>query len=558
MEAPAERVSVQVNAQDLVRCILQYFRENNLTRTLECLQEESGISLNTVDSVDGLVGDILQGKWDLALTQLHSLSLPRDIIVPLYEQVVFELLGSGERDLAREFIRTTPALSSMQRENTQRYLRLEHLCQRPAFDSSLVYEHGSSKESRRQELAEALRPHLMVAEPSRLLVLVGQALKYQQSVGLLPAGASQRFNLFTNANKVPQRDLQEKPIKRLAGSIRFAPESHPETACFSPGADDESLVTGSMDGFIEVWDIESCQLRQDLEYQSRNELMAHDAEAVLSSAFSRDGLLLATGSQSGQIKVWKLSTGECLRKFPQAHPQGVTSIAFSRDGTQLLTTSFDQTVRVLGIKSGKQLKQFDGHTSYVNCACYSRDGTNVFSGSSDGCVKVWDTRTSECVATWRPGAQVPGSFVASDRSIHTLQLMPNTPDHLFVVPRGSCAYVVTPAGDTLRELCDGGAMGTGTGTGTGIGGEGGERKRGRQDAAGRDFLCATISPQGKWAYCLDESGLLTVFDVPKGSVEHSFSAISEPGREIISVVHHPHRNLLISLQDDGHLKVWRP
>lgn len=153
-----------------------------------------------------------------------------------------------------------------------------------------------------------------------------------------------------------QKDQEEKIPRRQAGLIKFNSESHPETVCFSP--DGASMVTGSADGFIEVWDFDSCKLRTDLEYQARDELMMHSGQPILCSCFNRDGELLATGGGDGEVKVWKVATGTCVRKFSKAHSQGIISVAFSRDAFQVLTTSFDSLVRIHGLKSGKMLKEF--------------------------------------------------------------------------------------------------------------------------------------------------------------------------------------------------------
>lgn len=37
--------------------------------------------------------------------------------------------------------------------------------------------------------------------------------------------------------------------------------------------------------------------------------------------------------------------------------------------------------------------------------------------------------------------------------------------------------------------------------------------------SGGDFLCATVSPQGKWLYCVGEDGVCYVFDAQSGQLE---------------------------------------
>eukprot|EP00444_Apocalathium_aciculiferum_P023441 CAMPEP_0183421104 /NCGR_PEP_ID=MMETSP0370-20130417/26880_1 /TAXON_ID=268820 /ORGANISM="Peridinium aciculiferum, Strain PAER-2" /LENGTH=540 /DNA_ID=CAMNT_0025605049 /DNA_START=23 /DNA_END=1642 /DNA_ORIENTATION=+ len=516
-------VSTSVESADVIRLMLQFCKENGLHRSLQALQEESRVSLNTVDSLDGLMGDINNGRWDMVLQAVSYLSLPDNVQQDLYVQIVLELAEMRELDTANHLIRETAPMIAMKQDTPERYLRLEALLKRNYFDPREAYD-GDPKEKKRSSIAQAISKYVQVAPPSRLLSLVGQAMKWQQHAGILPPNT--RIDVFRGVAADAIEESEQCPTQ-IAKTVKFGTKSHPECATFSP--DGQYCVSGSVDGFVEVWDYQTAMLRKDLSYQEEGAFMMHE-KAVIGIAFSKDSELLATGAQDGQLKIWRVATGQCVRRYEKAHNEGITFISWSKDSSQILTASFDYTARAHGLKSGKTLKEYRGHTSYVNTAVYSRDGGRVITASSDGHVIIWDSRTTEQMHTIvpPPPPHMPSTI---HYAVNAAFMAPAAPGQsgnedeglIYVCSRTNTVQLMNMQGQVIKSFTSG------------------KRDKG-------DFVAMTPSPKGDWLYAAAEDNKLYCFSTQSGALEQTLQVAE---KEVIGLVHHPSRNVLAAYSSDG-------
>uniref|UniRef100_A0A7S3G5S5 WD40 repeat-containing protein SMU1 n=1 Tax=Palpitomonas bilix TaxID=652834 RepID=A0A7S3G5S5_9EUKA len=524
-------MSVEVESVDVIRLMLQFCKENGLQKTFKVLSEESSVTMNTVESLDNFKRDILGGNWDTVLQTTSSLHIPTKKAALLHEQIVFELLEMREVDTAKAFVKQSDALKSLHEDEPDRYKRLEHLVMQHYFEHTEAYAHGETKGTRREKIAAALLPEVSVAPPSRLITLLSQALKWQRFQGAVQPGV--QFDLFRNVLGTKQV-AEERTVKRMAKKIKFGSKSNPETVAFSP--DGQYLVSGSSDGFVEVWDFVSGELHRGLSYQREDKIMMHK-DSVLAVAFSYDSEYIASGCSSGQVKVWKVSTGKCLRKFDQAHTSGVTSLMFSRDSTQVLSSSFDCTARIHGLKSGKTIKEFRGHSSFVNSATYASEGSRVVTGSSDGTIKLWDSRSAECLATFKP--PLPPS--TQDIAVTSIVLLPDGMDQILVCTKSPQAFVMNIQGEAVSMLQP----------------DRSKLFKPKDSKDGEevplpDFVSATLTPKGAITYIAADDGTVLCFT---GSVHTR--TLDAHSKECVAVASHPHQNMIATAGADGTAKIWK-
>ena len=160
------------------------------------------------------------------------------------------------------------------------------------------------------------------------------------------------------------------------------------TLALSP--DRHRVVTAGCDNAAIVFDIPSGQVLQRLE--------GDEHDSIWSVAFSPDGLLVATGSDAGKVRIWNLETGQQV--ILKGHSRPVRAVKFSPDQRLLVSASEDWTATVWRLPEGRGT-WLEGHDGPVMSADFNHDGSRVVTTSADGMVRLWSE-------PWQKPLALPG------------------------------------------------------------------------------------------------------------------------------------------------------
>ena len=81
---------------------------------------------------------------------------------------------------------------------------------------------------------------------------------------------------------------------------------------------------------------------------------------VTAVALSADGRTIVSGSFDRTVKVWDAHDGRLLRSL-EGHTDAVRAVAVSPDGRTIVSGSHDRTVKVWEAESGRLLRSLEGH-----------------------------------------------------------------------------------------------------------------------------------------------------------------------------------------------------
>ncbi len=228
-----------------------------------------------------------------------------------------------------------------------------------------------------------------------------------------------------------------KAQEALDAASRKAADSEKSIVALAFSPDNGPLFSASSDGTVQAWNAETgafCATLmtmpeiKSLSFDRGGKLVTHSdggtvtwntaptkwtlervigtgadrsplADRVNALRFTADGRYLITGggepSRQGEIKVWDLRDGHCVREFKNIHSDSIFALDLSPDGKYLASAGADRFARVTDFETGKVLKNLEGHTHHVLGVAWKHDGRTLFTAGADNVAKTWDFASAE-------------------------------------------------------------------------------------------------------------------------------------------------------------------
>ncbi|KAK9728648.1 WD domain, G-beta repeat [Popillia japonica] len=163
------------------------------------------------------------------------------------------------------------------------------------------------------------------------------------------------------------------------------------------------VACGGMDNMCTVYDVNN----RDANGVAKmvRELAGYDG--FLSCCRFLDDKTVLTGSGDMKICMWDLESGRKTTDF-NAHNGDVVSVSVSPDGNTYVTGSVDKTCRLWDIREQKPKQTFFGHDGDVNSVCFHPGGQAFVTGSEDKTARLFDIRSDQQIALYTPPNQSSG------------------------------------------------------------------------------------------------------------------------------------------------------
>ena len=220
-----------------------------------------------------------------------------------------------------------------------------------------------------------------------------------------PDGLALWYDLYARLPRTGLRGGWEE--RALGGHATFV-------QALAVSGDGRTALSAGRDGVLNVWDLRTGECRRSL--QTPREEPPEDTadvellhlETTWDAVLSRDGKRILAGGKDGQLRIWDVETGRCLRTCAGPRTQ-ILAAAWGPEERHALTAGSDGVVRLWDLEDAACRRVFVGHTHPVTALAVAPDGRTFLSAGEDQSMRLWDLEDGRCLLVC--GAESSGPLI---------------------------------------------------------------------------------------------------------------------------------------------------
>ncbi len=289
--------------------------------------------------------------------------------------------------------------------------------------------------------------------------------------------------------------------------------------------------------------------------QLRATLKGHDDDVYM-AAYSPDGSRIASASEDRTIKIWDVSSGECIKTLT-GHTSDVFSVNWNSAGTKLVSASWDHTARIWDVATGDCEKILSRHSNAVSYAVFSPKGDRIASASWDKTIVLWDAKTGDYITTLY-GHTAPVTSVNFDPN--SKRLVSSSRDKKMIIWNAEGAYQIANCSGHRKDVYytefnfDGTKFLSCSDDKSIKVWESESLKYVNNFEEHSHYVnSAVFSPDGNFVATASSDRTIRIWDLNK---EKRVKALGGHKNWVNSVRYHPNGNALVTASDDNTIKIW--
>ncbi|NET40959.1 serine/threonine-protein kinase [Okeania sp. SIO2B3] len=355
------------------------------------VQQGRKISYHLEKVLDKLVKDLVKERYQSAtelLTEISHISIPN---IQQKNQVNrAEKKSLGEIQTTQEVPENVPHISIIVQAEVEAWKNKQNLAELTEYKREKIFHNDTESHYQSTQTLSENRHINYQSKP------LNNVIEFEKK----------KANLSSTKTKI--RNYLK--LSQLWKSVQIIQEHNASVNTVAIGPHGFTLVTGSDDKIIRLWNLKTGQLL--------HKFLGHTAE-VYAIAITADGRRIFSGGDDRTILAWNLQKKTIADRFysysgsPYSHRGGaILSVAISPDNETVISGSADHTIKLWNQRNGELLCKLHEHLDQVFCVTYAKvnnTGTaknhpqnHIFASSSaDSSIKIWQTGTCVSLKTLR-------------------------------------------------------------------------------------------------------------------------------------------------------------